>query len=60
MNKILSVNPDDFDCCVEAGVTRIQLNNYLKETGLWFPVDPGADASLGISKRKKKRTKFIV
>jgi D-lactate dehydrogenase (cytochrome) len=49
MNKILSVNSDDFDCCVEAGATRIQLNNYLKETGLWFPVDPGADASLGIS-----------
>ena len=47
MNKIIAVNADDFDCCVEAGVTRIQLNNYLKDTGLWFPVDPGADASLG-------------
>jgi D-lactate dehydrogenase (cytochrome) len=35
MNKILSVNVDDFDCYVEAGVTRKQLNNHLKDTGLW-------------------------
>ena len=47
MNKVLKVNSDDFDCSVEAGVTRIQLNTYLKDTGLWFPIDPGADASLG-------------
>lgn len=47
MNKIVSVNADDFDCTVEAGVTRVQLNTYLKDTGLWFTVDPGADASLG-------------
>ena len=53
MNKILAVNADDFDCCVESGVTRIQLNSYLKETGLWFPIDPGADASLGIFRVNK-------
>ena len=41
MNKILTVNINDFDCSVEAGVTRKQLNNHLKSTGLWFPIDPG-------------------
>ncbi|XP_076113171.1 putative D-lactate dehydrogenase, mitochondrial isoform X1 [Mytilus galloprovincialis] len=46
MNEILSVNPEDFDCTVQSGVTRMQLNNYLRDTGLWFPIDPGADASL--------------
>lgn len=46
MNNILSVNAEDFDCSVESGVTRVTLNNYLRDTGLWFPVDPGADASL--------------
>ncbi|KAK3085218.1 hypothetical protein FSP39_000122 [Pinctada imbricata] len=46
MNKILSVHPEDFDCQVECGVTRVTLNNYLRDTGLWFPIDPGADASL--------------
>jgi D-lactate dehydrogenase (cytochrome) len=47
MNKVLSVNVDDFDCQVEAGVTRKQLNNHLKGSGCWFPIDPGADACLG-------------
>lgn len=47
MKKVLSVNVDDFDCLVEAGVTRKQLNSELKETGCWFPIDPGADACLG-------------
>lgn len=47
MTKIIEVNSDDFDCTVEAGVTRVQLNTDLRETGLWFPIDPGADASLG-------------
>ena len=39
MNKIIDINKMDFDCIVEAGVTRNQLNNNLKNTGLWFPVD---------------------
>lgn len=46
MDKILAVHPEDFDCQVECGVTRKTLNNYLRDTGLWFPIDPGADASL--------------
>jgi len=47
MNQVLAVNPEDFDCTVQAGVTRKQLNTYIRDTGLWFPIDPGADASLG-------------
>ncbi|WP_132979185.1 FAD-binding oxidoreductase [Pigmentiphaga sp. D-2] len=47
MNRLLSVNPDDLTVTVQAGVTRKQLNNEIRDTGLFFPIDPGADASLG-------------
>src|SRR5690242_1228596 len=47
MNRVLRVSPEDLDVTVEAGVTRKQLNEYLRDTGLFFPIDPGANASLG-------------
>ncbi|CAN2389324.1 Dehydrogenase [Pristimantis euphronides] len=46
MDKILNLHTDDFYVTVEPGVTRKTLNAYLRDSGLWFPVDPGADASL--------------
>ena len=47
MTRIVAVNADDFDCVVEAGVRREELNAYLRDRGLFFPIDPGANATIG-------------
>ena len=47
MNKLIAIQPEDLTVTVQAGVTRTQLNDEIRHTGLFFPIDPGADASLG-------------
>jgi len=47
MNCVLAVHAEDLDCVIEPGITRRELNEYLRDTGLFFPIDPGANATLG-------------
>ena len=47
MKRVIAVHAEDLDCVIEPGLTRKELNEYLRDQGLFFPIDPGADASIG-------------
>ena len=47
MKRVIAVHDEDLDCVIEPGITHYELNEYLRDTGLFFPIDPGAEASLG-------------
>ncbi len=48
MNQVIAVNPEDLDCVVQPGISRRAINEYLRDMGLFFPIDPGAEeATLG-------------
>ena len=47
MNKVIAVHPEDLDCVVEPGITRKELNEHLRDAGVFFPIDPGANATIG-------------
>ncbi|SDB40047.1 FAD-linked oxidase C-terminal domain-containing protein [Bauldia litoralis] len=47
MKRVIAVHGEDLDCVIEPGITHYELNEYLRDTGLFFPIDPGAEASLG-------------
>src|SRR6476646_3349972 len=47
MKRVIAVHAEDLDCVIEPGITRKELNEHLRDSGLFFPIDPGADASIG-------------